>query len=157
MKVSQPEFRLTSIVGRTPRGRAIGSRVGWGRRPAKVVGAGQDAGGVRAIVRISSMSEKPARDRPRRLADWPNPAGCNGGPFLREAGYQVEGLGDHSIEECRARSGSPRVGLTPESQAPRPVRPSGLAGACAPALPESFVAPVSWTHLCESWMRENRT
>src|SRR3954467_7581546 len=30
---------------------------------------------VRTIVRISSMSEKPVRDRPRRLADWLNPAG----------------------------------------------------------------------------------
>jgi hypothetical protein len=36
--------RIVPEAGRKPRDRAIGSRVGWGRRPAKVVGARHDAG-----------------------------------------------------------------------------------------------------------------
>jgi hypothetical protein len=103
------------------------------------------------------MSEKPVRDRPRRLADWPNLAGCKEDPLLGGSGFQVEGFGDLAAEKRRPQSSSPRLGPKSHSQAPRPVRPLGLAGACAPALPESFVAPASRTRFCESWMRENRT
>ena len=103
------------------------------------------------------MSEKPVRDRPRRLADWPNLAGCEEDPLLGGSGFQVEGFGDLAAEKRRPQSSSPRLGPKSHSQAPRPVRPLGLAGACAPALPESFVAPASRMRFCESWMRENRT
>src|SRR5512135_2773805 len=100
------------------------------------------------------MSEKPGRDRPRRLADWLNLAGCKEDPLLGGSGSQVEGFGDLAAEKRRPQSSSPRLGPKSHSQAPRPVRPLGLAGACAPALPESFVAPASRTRFCESWMRE---
>jgi hypothetical protein len=103
------------------------------------------------------MSEKPVRDRPRRLADWLNLAGCKEDPLLGGSGFQVEGFGDLAAEKRRPQSSSPRLGPKAHSQAPRPDRPLGLAGACAPALPESFVAPASRTRFCESWMRENRT
>src|SRR5512135_2413584 len=36
------DSRVVPEAGRKPRDRAIGSRVGWGRRLAKVVGADQD-------------------------------------------------------------------------------------------------------------------
>ena len=36
--------RIVPEAGRKPRDRAIGSRVGWGRRPAEVGGARHDAG-----------------------------------------------------------------------------------------------------------------
>src|SRR6266481_9848724 len=103
------------------------------------------------------MSEKPVRDRPRRLADWLNPTGGKGGPLLGGSGNQAEVLWGIAVEECRPQPDPARLGLRSHSHWLRPVCPSGFAGACAPALPESFLAPVLLTRLCESWMRENRT
>lgn len=51
------------------------SRVGWGRRSAKVVERKREARGVRSLARKSSLREKPISYRPRRLADWINPTG----------------------------------------------------------------------------------
>ena len=48
--------------------------MGLGRRLAKGAGERQKARGVREIVRNSSISEKPVRYFPRRLADWINSA-----------------------------------------------------------------------------------
>jgi len=103
------------------------------------------------------MSEKPVRDRPRRLADWLNPTGCNEGPLLERVGDQAEALRRDAVEACRPRSDSPRLRRKSHSQAPHPARPSGQVGACVSALAETFFAPTSLTRLCESWMRENRT
>jgi hypothetical protein len=103
------------------------------------------------------MSEKPVRDRPRRLADWLNPTGGKGGPLLEGSGDQAEVLWRIAVEGCRPQSGLPRLGRRSHSQAPRPVSPLGSPGLVLPALPESFVAPESLTRFCESWMRENRT
>ena len=103
------------------------------------------------------MSEKPVRDRPRRLADWLNPTGSKEGPLLGGTGDQAEGLVRIVVEGCQPPSDPPRLGRRSHSQAPRPVSPLGSPELVLPALPESFVAPASRTRFCESWMRENRT
>ena len=42
--------------------------------------------------RISSMSEKPGRDRPRRLADWLNPTGAKKVHSLVDKVYKRKNL-----------------------------------------------------------------
>ena len=41
-----------------------------------MVGDNEDDSELRTMTRISSFSERPGRDRPRRLADWLNPTGA---------------------------------------------------------------------------------
>ena len=65
----------TPDAWRKRRDRASGNRVGWGRRPAKTVGTGQDGEMSKGAEVDSSMSERPEHQRPRRLADWLNPTG----------------------------------------------------------------------------------
>jgi group II intron reverse transcriptase/maturase len=66
--------------------------VGRGRRLAKVAGERQEARGVREIVRNSSMSEKPVRYFPRRLADWINSAGAKKVHSLVDKVYKEKNL-----------------------------------------------------------------
>ena len=57
-----------------------------------MVGAGKDTRGARASAWISSMSERPRSDRPRRLADWLNPTGAKKVHSLVDKVYQRKNL-----------------------------------------------------------------
>ena len=75
MLVEESDGRVVPDAWRKRRDRASGNRVGWGRRPAKTVGTGQDGEMSKGAEVDSSMSERPEHQRPRRLADWLNPTG----------------------------------------------------------------------------------
>src|SRR5437588_808125 len=59
---------------------------------AKVVGAGENTRQARASTWISSMSERPRSDRPRRLADWLNPTGAKKVHSLVDKVYKQKNL-----------------------------------------------------------------
>ena len=82
-----------------------GSRVGWGRRPAKVVEWRRKAKGVRLMVRKSSIGEKPISHRPRRLADWINPTGTRKVHSLVDKVYKRKNL-FLAWEKVKANGGS---------------------------------------------------
>jgi retron-type reverse transcriptase len=92
----------------------IGSRVGWGRRWAKVVGAGKDTRRARVIAGISSMSERPISDRPRRLADWLNPTGAKKVHSLVDKVYKRKNL---ELAWIRVRSNGGSGGVDGQSLA----------------------------------------
>jgi hypothetical protein len=68
------------------------TEVGRGRQPAKMVGKGKEARGVKARMRNSSLSEKPVRFRLRRLVDWINPAGAKKVHSLIDKVYKRKNL-----------------------------------------------------------------
>src|SRR5262245_28017807 len=103
------------------------------------------------------MSEKPVRDRPRRLADGLNPTGGKEGPLLGGSDSQAEVWGVHSVEKCHPRPGPPRLRPRPHPHRPHPACLLRLAGAWASVRPVSFKAPALLTRPCESWVRETRT
>jgi hypothetical protein len=86
-------------------------------------------------VRISSRSERPVRDRPRRLADWLNPAGDKKVYSLEDPVSKRKGLAVAWLRSANLKLRHPRMEPRPHPQTLHPVR----TGVCAPDLSESFV------------------
>ena len=65
----------------------------------------QEARRVRAMARISSLSEKPISHWPRRLADWLNPTGARKVHSLVDKVYKRKNL-ELAWEKVRRNGGS---------------------------------------------------
>ena len=57
------------------------------------------------VMRISSLSEKPVRHHPRRLADWINPTGAGKVHSLVDKVYKMKNL-ELAWHKVRAEPGS---------------------------------------------------
>ncbi len=69
-----------------------GQACGLGKSAGEGVGAKRKAGRVRVVTRISSISERPVRHGPRRLADWINPTGAKKVHSLVDKVYKEKNL-----------------------------------------------------------------
>jgi RNA-directed DNA polymerase len=82
----------------------VAVRVGLGKAAGR--GYREETGGerVRVEARISSLSEKPVRERPRRLAEWLNPTGATKVHSLVDKVYKRRNL-EIAWEKVRSNKG----------------------------------------------------
>src|SRR5208283_200767 len=145
------------------------TEMGRGRQPAKMVGEREEARGVRAGRRISSMREKPVHPRPRRLADWINPTGAKKVHSLIDKVYKrknlemawdrVEanrgsgGVDGKSLEAFGQQLGSElnrlQTELKEEAYQPQPVRQVQIPKAGKPGEFRTLGIPTIYDRVCQ--------
>jgi len=134
-----------------------------------MVGKREEARGVRAGRRISSLSEKPVHPRPRRLADWINPTGAKKVHSLIDKVYKRKnlemawdrvqanrgsgGVDGQSLEAFGQQFGSElnrlQTELKEEAYQPQPVRQVQIPKAGKPGEFRTLGIPTIYDRVCQ--------
>ena len=167
--VEESDGRVVPEAWRKRRDRRSGNRVGWGRRPAKTVGTGQDGEMSKGAEVDSSMSERPEHQRPRRLADWLNPTGERKVHSLIDKVYKRKNL-EMAWERVKANRGAGGIDgqsiddfaevreeqldrlhedLRDDAYRPQPVRQKRIPKAGKPGAHRELGIPTVYDRVCQ--------